>query len=97
MTNLLSNDVNRFDRGVPNLPYLIIAPLQAVAATAVMSLYLGISALLVPVGILILVPIQGQPVSVLTVSQYYRISNFDLIQEYFAIFLYFVIALFCCV
>ena len=42
MVNLLSNDVNRFDVALNYIQYLVIAPLQAVIAVAVLSyMYLG--------------------------------------------------------
>jgi ABC-type multidrug transport system fused ATPase/permease subunit len=42
MVNLLSNDVNRFDQVAQMLPYLILAPLQAITVLVILSLfYLG--------------------------------------------------------
>lgn len=42
MVNLLSNDVNRFDVALNYIQYLVIAPLQAIIAVAVLSvMYLG--------------------------------------------------------
>ncbi|KAG4076847.1 hypothetical protein HA402_006557, partial [Bradysia odoriphaga] len=57
--NLLTNDANRFDRGTPYLPYLIVAPLQIVSATGVLWIYLGPSCLALPILLLLLVPFQS--------------------------------------
>ncbi|XP_037042894.1 multidrug resistance-associated protein 4-like [Bradysia coprophila] len=57
--NLLTNDANRFDRGIPFLPYLIVAPLQIVSTTGVLWIYLGPSCLALPILLLLLVPFQS--------------------------------------
>ncbi|KAG4075666.1 hypothetical protein HA402_003491 [Bradysia odoriphaga] len=57
--NLLTNDANRFDRSVPFIPYLIVAPLQIVSATTVLWFYLGPSCLALPILLLLLVPFQS--------------------------------------
>lgn len=61
MVNLLSNDVNRFDIALNYIQYLVIAPLQAVIAVAVLSyLYLGFYATAAGSALLLLyVPFQS--------------------------------------
>lgn len=57
--NLLTNDANRFDRAIPFIPYIIIAPLQIVSVTGVLWIYLGPSCLSLPVLLILLVPLQS--------------------------------------
>lgn len=57
--NLLTNDANRFDRGIPFLPYIIVAPLQIVSVTGVLWMYLGPSCFALPILLLLLVPFQS--------------------------------------
>lgn len=43
MVNLLSNDVNRFDQVAQMLPYIVLAPLQAIIViTILLAFYLGV-------------------------------------------------------
>ncbi|XP_044752049.1 ATP-binding cassette sub-family C member 4-like isoform X2 [Coccinella septempunctata] len=60
LVNLLSNDVNRFDQAVGNLPNIWIMPFQATLGTYVMYTYVGVAAF-AGIGTMILqaVPIQG--------------------------------------
>lgn len=57
--NLMTNDANRFDRGTPFVPYIIVAPLQIVSVTGVLWIYLGPSCLALPCLLLLLVPFQS--------------------------------------
>ncbi|KAB0797840.1 hypothetical protein PPYR_08833 [Photinus pyralis] len=58
MVNLLSNDVNRFDVGIRFAHFLIIGPIQVIAATYFMYQQVGVSALF-GVGVLLsYVPLQ---------------------------------------
>ena len=59
MTNLVSNDVNHFDRYAYYIPSVVIAPVQAVTVTAVLWLYLGPSALILTILLILLIPLQG--------------------------------------
>ncbi|KAJ6641638.1 ATP-binding cassette subfamily C member 4 [Pseudolycoriella hygida] len=57
--NLLTNDTNRFDRGMPFIPYIIVAPLQIMSVTGVLWIYLGPSCFALPLLLLLLVPFQS--------------------------------------
>jgi hypothetical protein len=59
MSNLLSNDVNRFDRNLQYIPYVLIAPLQAVTVTLTLWHFIGPSALAGVLFLFLLAPGQG--------------------------------------
>ncbi|XP_025202264.1 probable multidrug resistance-associated protein lethal(2)03659 isoform X2 [Melanaphis sacchari] len=57
--NLLSNDVNRFDRAATFLHYLWIGPLQSIVVTYFLWQEIGISSLLSIVIMILIIPFQG--------------------------------------
>lgn len=55
IVNLLSNDVNRFDFGLVFIPYLVVAPLQAIIIVVLLSrFYLGVASTLAGFSVFIL-------------------------------------------
>ena len=55
IVNLLSNDVNRFDFGLVFIPYLVVAPLQAIIVVVLLSkFYLGLGPTLAGFSVFIL-------------------------------------------
>lgn len=55
IVNLLSNDVNRFDFGLVFIPYLVVAPLQAIIIVVLLSkYYLGVAPTLAGFSVFIL-------------------------------------------
>jgi len=55
IVNLLSNDVNRFDFGLVFIPYLVVAPLQAIIIVVLLSkFYLGLAPTLAGFSVFIL-------------------------------------------
>ncbi|CAH1738402.1 unnamed protein product [Aphis gossypii] len=57
--NLLSNDVNRFDRAATFLHYLWIGPLQSIVVTYFLWQEIGVSSLLSIVIMILIIPFQG--------------------------------------
>ncbi|XP_026820568.1 probable multidrug resistance-associated protein lethal(2)03659 isoform X1 [Rhopalosiphum maidis] len=57
--NLLSNDVNRFDRAATFLHYLWIGPLQSIVVTYFLWQEIGVSSLLCIVIMILIIPFQG--------------------------------------
>ncbi|WAR23542.1 ABCC3-like protein, partial [Mya arenaria] len=59
IVNLMSNDVNIFDRGLMNLHFLWVGPLEAIVVLAILWRELGLSTLSGFAVLLFLVPVQG--------------------------------------
>lgn len=59
LTNILSNDVNRFDDVIEFIPFVFIGPLQAAVVAAVLWGYIGPACVPGLATIIILIPIQG--------------------------------------
>lgn len=57
--NLLSNDVNRFDRAATFLHYLWIGPLQSIVVTYFLWQEIGVSSLLSIIIMTLIIPFQG--------------------------------------
>ncbi|KAF0759728.1 putative multidrug resistance-associated protein lethal(2)03659 isoform X3 [Aphis craccivora] len=57
--NLLSNDVNRFDRAATFLHYLWIGPLQSIVVTYFLWQEIGVSSLLSIIIMILIIPFQG--------------------------------------
>lgn len=71
LVNLLSNDVNRFDQAVGNLPNIFIMPIQATLGTYVMYTYVGVAAFAgIAAMIVQAVPIQGE--KIIHLYSYYK-------------------------
>ncbi|XP_001946763.2 multidrug resistance-associated protein 4 [Acyrthosiphon pisum] len=59
MINLLSNDVNRFDRSATFLHYLWIGPIQSIVVTYFLWQEIGVSSLLSIAVMILIIPFQG--------------------------------------
>jgi len=59
VVNLMSNDVNRFDRGAKYFNYLWISPLQALITTIILYFVIGQSCFVGLLTMLLYVPLQG--------------------------------------
>jgi len=59
ITNLVTNDANRFDRNIGFITYAIIAPVQILIVTGALWFYVGPISLSVPFLLSLLVPFQG--------------------------------------
>lgn len=59
VVNLLSNDVNRFDRALFFLHFLWIAPLQTIVVTVLLWQELGVSSIFGVATLIMFIPLQG--------------------------------------
>jgi len=59
LTNIISNDVNRFDR-LKDTPYIITVPIQTLVVALVLWYYIGVSAIAGIVVLILAIPIQGK-------------------------------------
>eukprot|EP00102_Acyrthosiphon_pisum_P020913 XP_016658123.1 PREDICTED: multidrug resistance-associated protein 4 isoform X2 [Acyrthosiphon pisum] len=59
MINLISNDVNQFDRALPKLHYLWIGPLQTIVVTYLLWQEIGVSSLIGIATFFFFIPLQG--------------------------------------
>lgn len=66
IVNLLSNDINRFERGVIHLHTIVLAPIIVVINLYIMYAYVGLTACSGMVGYLLYLPLQSKYMHSLT-------------------------------